>query len=89
MSENSPVYKSMRELDKNKKLGSLEKSAKLLKMYKVRFASNLEGVHLVVYSGSMGCVDFWPGTGRWLARVEAKRGYGIFSLLKYIGVTSI
>jgi hypothetical protein len=38
------------------------------------------GAHLVVNES----VDFWPGTGRWIARSTGRRGRGIDSLLGWL-----
>lgn len=39
------------------------------------------GMHLVVD----GRVDFWPGTGRWIARGAKAHGFGVYSLIEWLG----
>lgn len=40
--------------------------------------------HLIVTGSGWELVDFWPGTGKWIARDTKRKGRGVFNLLKYI-----
>lgn len=52
----------------------------------VKFVSRNQGRHLIV-EGEIDVVDFWPGTGKWIARDEDNTcGFGVKKLLSYLGV---
>lgn len=61
-------------------------AVKELKKKEVEFTEHNEGRHLLV-TGVVDVVDFWPGTGKWIARDVCKtRGCGVDKLLAYLGV---
>lgn len=58
-------------------------SAELLRAANIPFESNNMGAHLVVTAGSF-VVDFWPGTGKWIARENsATHMRGVRSLVSW------
>lgn len=60
-------------------------SAEILRERGVSFESKNGGAHLIVRRGGR-IIDFWPGTGLWIARGPAKkRGRGVFNLLRTLG----
>ena len=47
------------------------------------FNAHADGTHahlVVTHSGTV--VDFWPGTGLWIVRDQARRGRGVFNLIR-------
>jgi len=39
---------------------------------------------LIVTGVGWELIDFWPGTGKWIARDTKLKGRGVFNLLKYV-----
>lgn len=62
-----------------------ERSADILKHHNIQFSSNNSGAHLVVTWGEK-LIDFWPGTGKFIVRDEAKHRRGVFNLLLLLGI---
>lgn len=60
-----------------------EQSPKVLEAAGVSFVSKNFGIHLIV-KADKGYIDFWPGTGKWIARNDQKKGRGVFNLIKYM-----
>lgn len=55
-------------------------SAEMLREAGVAFEEKNDGAHLVVQAlGKV--VDFWPGTGLWIARGQRRRSYGVRGLI--------
>lgn len=53
----------------------------------VLYTIHNNGAHLIV-EGWIELVDFWPGTGRWIAR-NGKRGWGVKSLVELIATETV
>lgn len=81
---------ALREQSIRKRQHNRESSPQVLERHGVRYESRNGGIHLIVSCGEMGnetVVDFWPGTGKWIARDVAKsNGRGVFRLLKWLSV---
>ena len=67
-----------------RRAGNRESSPKLLEQAGVEFQSSNNGAHLIVTGSSWELIDFWPGTGKWIARETKHKGRGVFNLLKYV-----
>lgn len=67
-----------------RRAGNRESSPELLEQAGVRFKSSNNGAHLIVTGSDWERIDFWPGTGKWIARDTKRKGRGVFNLLKYI-----
>lgn len=62
-----------------------ENSPQILQERGVSFESKSNGAHLIVWRGGV-TVDFWPGTGLWIARTKGnRRGRGVFNLVRFLG----
>ena len=82
MSEVAETYGAMRDASKAKRAGNREQSAQYLTAKEIPFTSNNGGAHLIV-EGKDCFIDFWPGTGKWIARNGAK-GFGVRNLVNFI-----
>lgn len=51
----------------------------------VDFTVHNNGLHIIIPKSEYGAVDFWPSTGRWKCRSSEHDGFGIDSLLKFLG----
>lgn len=71
-----------REESKAKRAANRRSSADNLKAAGIAFEAKNDGAHLIV-SHPSGVVDFWPGTGLWIARA-GKQGRGVRKLIKYL-----
>ncbi len=58
-------------------------SADYLRQRGVRFEERNNGSHLIVCCAA-GKIDFWPGTGLWIARSDSARGRGVAKLVRKI-----
>ena len=76
------MWKAHKEEGQKKRDRNRESSANILDGEGINFDIKNGGVHLVVYSYE-GIIDFWPGTGKWIAR-NGKVGRGVFKLIKYL-----
>ena len=72
-----PVYK---QRSKVKREGNKNSSTNWLKNCGFSFESHNNGIHLVV-STRKGIVDFWPSTGKWIARDSGKTGRRVKGIL--------
>jgi hypothetical protein len=76
----------LREQSIRKRHHNRESSPQVLERHGVGYESRNGGIHLIVNCGGM-VVDFWPGTGKWIARNAAKSsGRGVFKLIEWLGV---
>lgn len=82
MDESAEWYREKKSEGKARRERNRESSAALLKRKGVGFTEHNNGAHLVV-DGHRGKVDFWPGTGKWIARNGVK-GRGVFNMLRAI-----
>jgi len=77
---------TLRDESMQKRAHNRESSPQVLERYKVGYERHNGGAHLIVRRGGM-VVDFWPGTGKWIARGEGgTAGRGVFKLLSYLKV---
>ena len=67
-----------------RRAGNRESSPKLLEQAGVEFQSCNNGAHVIVTGAGWELIDFWPGTGKWIARETKHKGRGVFNLLKYV-----
>ena len=82
MTETSEIYQAIHERSQAKREQNREQSAHFLTAAGIVFTSHNLGAHLVV-AGRGLTVDFWPGTGRWIAR-NGEKGFGVKSLAKRV-----
>ena len=75
-------YRALKEKGQRRRASNRETSPEVLKENGVKFESKNLGAHLIV-EAKTGKIDFWPGTGKWIAR-NGRRGAGVFPLIKYI-----
>ena len=80
MGDTGEDFKAWKEQSKKKRASNRERSLELLGEKGISYKEKNGGAHLVV-SGAKGVVDFWPGTGKWIARY-GKQGRGVFNLIK-------
>lgn len=86
MSDIGEAFEGMAEASAVKRSKNRESSAELLRKRGIKFEEKNGGVHLIV-EGRYGPIDFWPGTGKFIARGpqvigRVKTGRGVFNLIK-------
>jgi len=76
------LFNAMRKDGQERRANNRENSAAMLLERGISFESCNGGAHLIVSHGGK-VVDFWPGTGKWLVRGAAMRGfrYGVRPLI--------
>jgi len=74
-------YRVMTNEKKAKRAQNRELSAQLLTNQKIEFTSHNSGAHLVVTPANGIVFDFWPGTGKYKRRGDAKFKRGVFHLI--------
>lgn len=79
-------FRAMQEAGQAKRAENRERSAKRLTDHDIQFESKNGGAHLVVDGGDRGWIDFWPGTGLWMARKTQTRRRGVERLIEFITV---
>lgn len=80
------IWNKAREESQLRRLGNRNKSAGLLNEYGIRFIEKNGGAHLIIRHQRY-TVDFWPGTGRYIFRPDGTAKFGVFNLLKDLGIT--
>jgi len=81
MSDMGDDFRAWKLHKRAKKEKNLEHSTRLLQESGIPFESKNWGVHLIV-QGNSGLIDFWPSTGKFIARSGAK-GRGVRNLIKH------
>lgn len=88
MSDYADFSRSLRESSKHRRARNRDNGAAILREYEIVFETLNEGRHLVVrYAGHV--IDYWPGTGRWIARDTRDpigEGRGVFRMLRALGI---
>lgn len=84
MSDLAETYTGMKEAKREKRASNRESGAALLTREAIPFEERNHGRHLLVNGGPLGVIDYWPGTGRWIARFTGKNGRGVKGLLRHI-----
>lgn len=74
-----------REESKARRAGYRAHAANRLDELGIPYTSHNEGAHLVV-RGNNGLIDYWPGTGKFIAR-NGKKGRGLQGVLKLCSAT--
>lgn len=83
MSEVAELYSAMRDESAKRRATNRENAPHVLKEQGIQFDECNRGAHLIVY-GTNHMIDFWPGTGKWIARKSDCSGRGILNLVKAI-----
>jgi len=83
--EVNAMWRARRTKKQVKRETNRKTSAEILIERGIAFRTNNDGVHLMIDADS-GVIDFWPGTGRWKDRETNTTGFGISSLLAFMGV---
>jgi hypothetical protein len=83
MSEMAENFAALKEISKAARASNRSNSAKILADRGIEFESKNDGAHLIV-TGANGAVDFWPGTGKFIARGINKSGRGVFNLIRHL-----
>ena len=76
------MLKAMKEHSKAKRASNRENGQKFLMEAGIPFVEKNEGAHLIV-EGSSCFIDYWPGTGRWIAR-DGRKGFGVRNLIQHV-----
>ena len=74
------AFNDMREAGQKKREKNRQTSPELLRQKGIQFEEKNEGAHLIV-KGRDCLIDFWPGTGKFIAR-NGSRGRGVFNIMK-------
>lgn len=78
-------FASWREYSQKKRAANRADSAALLTRAGVPFTSHNNGAHLIVtIEATNRHIDFWPGTGLWMARRSEAKGRGVKSLIALV-----
>jgi hypothetical protein len=85
MGDAHEIYDALKICNQQHRAEKRAESPKILKRKGIQFESKNNGAHLIV-SGRSVVVDFWPGTGKWVARKTGQKGYGVIALLKLEGI---
>lgn len=80
MGDMAEVFNSMSEEGKLKREKNRESSPSILRQKGIEFEIKNMGAHLIV-KGRDCLIDFWPGTGKFIAR-DGKKGRGVFNIIK-------
>ena len=83
MGEMIEVFQAVKRLNQSHAAQMRQLIPEELKRRGIVFTTHNEGAHPIVETNH-GLVDYWPGTGKWVAR-EGARGYGLDGLLAYMG----
>lgn len=89
MSDMGDTFREWGKIKKAKRASNREQSTKLLTEHNIVFESKNDGAHLIIKRDyGQATIDFWPGTGKWIARSKHRpiRNRGVHSLLKFLGV---
>lgn len=82
MSEMDEFWRDVNRARQDKRADNRVQSSDYLEHRAIPFVSKNGGAHLIV-EGRDCFIDFWPGTGKWVARNGVK-GFGVRSLVTYI-----
>lgn len=83
MSEAIDFYNDLKKIKTEKRAANRSASATLLERAGVIFETKNAGAHLIVLAGRV-TVDFWPGTGLWIARGSSDRRRGVRKLIEFV-----
>lgn len=84
MGDMAEDFKFLNQISKDKRESNRNSSPAYLERFAIPFETKNGGAHLIV-EGSKGFVDFWPGTGKWIARSGEKlKGFGVRNLVTAI-----
>lgn len=84
MGDMGEMYRAWNDDKKERRKRNLPRNVAALEKYGINFDSRNDGYHLVIlHEGKL--VDFWPSSGKWRARVEKQKGFGVTSLLEWLG----
>jgi len=75
-------FDDLREASKAKRSQNRELSRARLEREGITFERKNNDAHLIVY-GAKITVDFWPGTGKWIAR-DGTQGRGVAGLVTFV-----
>jgi hypothetical protein len=76
-------YNAMKEHGREKRAENRVSSAEILNQHSIKFQSKNCGAHLIVRHNGHN-VNFWPGTGKWIACNSDNDGRGVYGLIKLI-----
>lgn len=83
MGDMGEVFHAMTADSKLRRSNNRDNALPILDERKIPYESKNGGAHLIV-QGKNGKIDFWPGTGKFIARSGGK-GRGVFKLIKLCG----
>ena len=82
MGDMGDMWREVKDASKVKRANNRAGSADRLNSAGIAYTSKNGGAHLIV-QGNSEVIDFWPGTGLWVARPGNMRQYGVAKLIKY------
>ncbi len=84
MSDMGDLFNAHKKMKQEKRSDNREQSAEILARAGIIFESRNIGAHLIV-SSSIGVIDFWPGTGKWIVRDKKKiTRRGVAKLVNFV-----
>lgn len=82
MSDMGEMFSALNKVRQEKRADNREQSAEYLAQRGIPFVKKNGGAHLIV-EGDECFIDFWPGTGKWIAR-NGQKGFGVRNLVNFI-----
>ena len=86
MSDMCEMFNALKKVRQEKRADNREQSAEYLAQRGIPFVEKNGGAHLIV-EGNECFIDFWPGTGKWIAR-NGNKGFGVRNLVNFIVPTN-
>lgn len=84
MSEMAEDFAALSKMQQAKKAQNRDVSAANLTRAGIPYASRNLGAHLIINTAGQ-TIDFWPGTGLWIARSgQPVKKRGVFKLIAYV-----
>lgn len=83
MGDMGNIFNLMREHGREKRASNRKSSVKMLMEAGIEFRLLNNGAHVQINNPhGKGAIDYWPGTGKWIAGQTSRRG--VRSLLQYL-----
>lgn len=83
MSDIGETWSGYKEQRKAKRDKNRESAHEILGNRGIDYDAKNGGAHFIVY-GESETIDFWPGTGKFIARTSKVSGRGIFNMIRHL-----
>jgi hypothetical protein len=75
-------WRDVKQARQEKRASNRDNAPEVLTQAGLKFEAKNGGAHLIVTGLDRQVVDFWPGTGLWIARKTRREGRGVFNLIR-------